>query len=273
MMTKQNIKNIKNEVNKNNRHKRYRKISLPKMDVDKYLHRPFAGEFANGNFRNDMYFSMQPAFIAWVYIKHILLYCMPAFLLHGVMFTIHRISIAVMGDEYSAPAAAFQLLFIAYAICLFFALRKVSDHMAYYNITMLISKYKINQSFLTLMYRGQTAETNKEMAVMDHYRQRFNKYNLFPTRKELALEEQLYQIQSESKKDSVRQFAQMRRHRLSIISKRDEHIAAKDIADQKQRLFGGANEYDEMVAKYKNRTVPEIRDIIADVQDEPEYSM
>lgn len=273
MMAKQNIKNIKNEINKNNRRKRYRNISLPKMDVDKHLHRPFSGEFANGNFRNDIYFSMKPTFIAWVHIKNILLYCAPAFLLHGVMFMIHRISIAVMGDEYTAPAAAFQLLFFAYAICLFFALRKVNDHMAYYNITMLISKYNINQSFLTLLYRGQNVETNKEMAVMDHYRQRFNKYSLFPSMKELALEEQLYQIQSESSKDSVRQFAQMRRHRLSISSKRDEHIAAKDIADQKQRLFGGANEYDEMVAKYKNRTVPAIRDIIADVQNEPEYNV
>mgnify|MGYP005828129157 CR=1 FL=1 len=273
MMPKQNIKDIKNEINKNNRRKRFRKISLPKMDVDRHLHRPFSGEFANGNFRNDIYFSMKPAFITWVYMKNILLYCIPAFLLHGVMFLIHRISIAAVGDEYTAPVAAFQLLFFTYAICLFFALRKVSDHMTYYNITMLISKYKINQSFLTLMYRGEDVETNKEMVVMDHYRQRFNKYSLFPSMKELALEEQLYQIQNESSKDSVRQFAQMRRHRLSISSKRDEHIAAKDIADQKQRLFGGANEYDEMVAKYKNRTVPAIRDIIADVQNEPEYNV
>lgn len=266
MTAKQSIRHIKHEMSKNERHKKYRKISTPKKSIDKHIDRSFSGEFANGNFRNDIYFSMNTAFIAWVYIKNILLFCIPAFLLHGVMFMIHRISIAVMGDEYAAPVAAFQLLFIAYAICLFFAYRKISDHMAYYNIAMLVSKYNINQSYLTMMYRAQGGDTSNEMTVMDHYRQRFNKYSLFPSLKELALEEQLYQKQSKSSKDSVRQYAETRRVRLNLENKREEHMAAKEIADRKQAQHGGVNEYDAMVAKYKNRTVPAIRNIISDVQ-------
>lgn len=268
MMAKQNIKRIKQEASKNNRHRRYRNISVPKTNIEKHIDRPFSGEFANGNFRYDMYFSMKPGFIAWVYIKNILLFCIPAFLLHGVMFMVHLISIAAVGDEYSAPVAAFQLLFIAYAICLFFALRKASDHMAYFNNTMLLSKYNINRAFQNMLNRGQSLETNKEMAVMEHYRLKFNKHSLFPSMKELAVEEQIYQINSKINKEAVRQYAELRKQRLSFGNKREEHIAAKNIADRKQRLYGGLNEYDEMVAKYKNRTTPAIRGIITDVQND-----
>lgn len=274
MMAKQNFKQFKHEANKYNRHKRYRRISTPKGKMEKYIQRPFSGEFANGNFRNDIYFTMNPIFIAWVYFKNIFVYCIPAFLLHGVIFGIHLLSAAILGDEYTGSAATgSQILLIAYAICLFFGLRKVSDHMAYYNLMMLVSKYKINQTFMTSIYRSADVEADKELTVMDHYRQKFNKYSLFPSLKELALEEQLYQRQSKSKNDTVRNYAETRRQRLSMSSKRDEHLAAKEIADWKQAHYGGENEYDALVAKYKNRTVPAIRDIIEDVQQEPNYSL
>lgn len=268
MTAKQNINHIKNDMNKKDRRQRYRRISIPKKSITKNIDRPFSQEFANGNFRNDIYFSMNSSFIVWVYIKNILLFCIPAFLLHGVMFMIHRISIAVLGDEYAAPLAAFQLLFFAYAICLFFAYRKISDHIAYFNVAMLVSKYNINTSYLSMMYQSQNGDSGNEMTVMNHYRQRFNKYSLFPSLKELALEEQLYQKQSVSSQDSVRQYAETRRVRLNMENKRQEHLAAKEIADRKQAQSGGVNEYDAIVAKYKNRTVPAIRDIIRDVQQQ-----
>lgn len=271
MMTKQNMRQIKQEANQNNRHKKHRHIAVPKGGIDKHMNRPFSDEFTNGNFRNDIYFSIKPARIAWVYIKNILLYCMPAFLLHGLMFGIHTLSIAIMGDEYTAPGAAFQMLFITYAICLFFAFRKISDHMAYYNIEMLVSKHNINQKFVTMMYRSPDIEADREGTVMDHYRQKFNKHSLFPTRKELALEEQLYQAQSKSKKEHVRKYAELRRGRLAMMNKRDEHMAAKEIADWKQARYGGENEYDAMVAKYNRRTVPAIRDIVEGVKGQPNY--
>lgn len=273
MMVKQNIKQIANETNKNNRHKNYRRIATPNGKLNKHVSRPFSGEFTNGNFRNDIYFTMNPAFIVWVYIKNILLYAAPALLLHGVMFGIHTLSTAIMGDEYTAPAVAFQLLFITYAICLFFGLRKVSDHMAYYNLTMLVSKFKINQTLLTMIYRSSNVGADKEITVMDHYRQKFNKYSLFPSMKEIALEEQLYNKESKSRKDNVRQYAETRRQRLSVMNKRNEHMAAKEIADWKQAQYGGVNEYDAMVAKYKHRTTPAIKNIINDAKNQPNYNI
>lgn len=273
MMPKQSVRSIKDESDRNNKHKKHRRISTPKKkNLDKQMRRPFSNEFTNGNFRNDIYFSMNPLFIMWVYIKNILWFTAPALLLHGVMFGIHRLSIAVMGDEYTTPRAAFQLLFIAYAIGLFFALRKISDHMAYYNIHMLVSKYNINQSFMTMVYRSPEPEADKEVTVMDHYRKKYNKFSLFPSAKELALEEQLYDKESNSKKEPVRRYAETRRARLDLMNKREEHMAAKEIADWKQAQYGGVNEYDTMVAKYKLRTVPAIRDIIHEVKQQPNYS-
>ena len=271
MMAKLNIKQIANETNQNNHHKKHRKIATPNNKFNKHINRPFSNEFANGNFQNDIYFTVNPAFIVWVYVKNILIYALPALLLHGVMFGIHTLSIAVMGDEYTAPRAAFQLLFIAYAICLFFGLRRVSDHMAYYNITMLVSKFNINQTLLTRIYRSSNVEADKEVTVMDHYRQKFNKYSLFPSTKELALEEQLYRKESKSRKEPVRAYAEARRGRLNMMSKRDEHMAAKEIADWKQSQYGGANEYDSMVQKYKHRTTPAVRAIISDVKNQPSF--
>lgn len=219
---------------------------------------------------------MSPIFIVWVYIKNITLYAIPAFLLHAIMFGVHLLSKAVVGDEYTAPIAAFQILFITYAICLFFGLRKVSDHMAFYNLDMLVSKYNINQNLMTMIYRSPDIEGCKEIAVMDHYRQKFNKYSLFPSKKELALEEQLYQRAMKmtgSKKESQRQYAEIRRQRLSMTNKRNEHMAAKEIADWKQAQYGGENEYDAMVAKYKNRTVPTIKGMINEAKQQPNYNL
>ncbi|MGX1195765.1 hypothetical protein [Metabacillus sp. SLBN-84] len=271
MMAKPNLRQIKHEAKQNSRHLRYRRIAVPRKNATKHTSNPFAAEAASGNFQNDMYFSMNPVFIAWVFIKNIALHCLPAFLLHGVMFMIHSISVSVMGDEYTAPAAAFQILFIAYAICLFFALRKVSDHMAYYNITMLVSKYNINRSFEKMKRNITNLKANKELTVMDHYRMKFNKCNLFPSTKELALEEQLYQSESKSHTAAVRQYAETRRSRLNIENKRAEHQAAKAIADWKQAEYGGVNEYEAMVAKYTRRTVPAVQNIIKEVTSQPNY--
>lgn len=272
MMVKQNMRQIQREVDKNNRHMRYRKVSVPKGGFKQHIRRPFSNEYNNGAFRNDIYFSMSTIFIAWVYIKNLLIYCIPAILLNGVMFGVHRLSMAIVGDSYAAPDVAYQMLFWAYAICAIFGLRRVNDHMAFYNMTMLVSKYDLNQKFMATLRHSANPSTNKEITVMDHYRQQFNKYSLFPSVKELALEEQMYQKDMNSKKEQTREYAQTRRARLNMGNKRREHMAAKEIADWKQAQYGGPNEYDAMVAKYKHRTVPMIRDYIQEAQNKPNYN-
>lgn len=266
MMIKQNLKRIQHDARKNNKFLNYRRISLPKRNFTKHVRRPFRGEFMYGTFRNDIYSSMSPIFVAWLYIKNILIFCSPAIMLHGVMYFIHRFSIYMMGDEYSAPAEAFQILMMAYAICAFFAFRRINDHMAYYNNTMLVSKYDINRKYKMNALCSPDPQEDKELVVMDHYRKRFNKHSLFPSVRELAVEEQLFEIMVKRNKQPELQNAEIRRERLNLNNRRQEHAAAKQIADWKQSLYGGKNEYDEMVAKYKHRTVPAIREIIEDIQ-------
>lgn len=59
----------------------------------------------------------------------------------------------------------------------------------------------------------------------------------------------------------------MRYNRLSLDNRREEHIAAKHIADWKQDEYGGPNEYDLLVSKYRHRAAPVIRDIIKDLEE------
>lgn len=265
-MKNTSYKEIKRENSKYNRHMKYRKISTPKPSADRYISKPYSNQFRNGTFQYDYYSNMNPIYITWVYIKNIILFTWPALLIHGFLLIVGLLNGKILNDHSSVvfSEGGFQVLFVAYAICLFFSFRRISDHMAYFNIEMLISKHEINQSFLSMIYRSNTE--SKEFKVMEHYRQRFNKYSLFPSLKEMALEEQLYQRAINGKNKKAFELAKIRRERLSVFNKREEHIAAKEIADWKQEKYGGPNEYDQMVSKYQKRTIPAIKDIINEVQ-------
>jgi hypothetical protein len=182
----------------------------------------------------------------------------------------------MVSDTFEYPRVsigAYQTIVIFYGICLFFAFRRIGDHMTFYRNTMLSYKYNINRDFLSKI----GADTNsEEFAIMDHNRQEFNKYNLFPSVKEIALESQLYKrtVKAANRaffdhnKKSIIQSADNRRQRFSIDHKRQEHLAAKRIADWKQNQYGGENEYDVMVAEHQKRTIPEIITIINDVKNQ-----
>jgi hypothetical protein len=174
----------------------------------------------------------------------------------------------VLGEDVSLATSAggLQLLTLAYVICTLLAFRRINDHMAYYNNTMLVSKHDINRSLVTMIWREIERGDNKEVEIMDHYRLKFIKQSLFPTTRDLALEEQLYSRNQKSKHEVVRQGAEMRYNRLSLDNKREEHIAAKHIADWKQDEYGGPNEYDLLVRKYRHRVAPVIRDMIKDLE-------
>lgn len=261
------MKDIKEENNKNNKHMSHRRIAVPNSKTNKHVKRPYKNEFENGNFRNDIYYSYDPAFIAWTYIKFILLYCAPAIIIHGGFLMLNIISEIILEKTMPVPSGAIQIIIIAYGICLFFAFRKISDHMTYFNNEMIVSKYGINRAMLRMTKNIIDIENDKEFAVMNHYRQKYNKYILFPTVKELASTEQLYQKSRKYKNEEDRNYAELRRSRVNMKNKRAEHVAAKAVADWKQNIYGGVNEYDELVKKYKNRTVPAIKEIIKQVQN------
>lgn len=255
------------ENHKNTQHLKYRRVSKPNRKINSSITYHYRHKFEDGTFLNDIYHHLKPSVVVWTYVRNIVLYCIPAFILQAILLFIHLFSQAVLGDEYVEPNSM-QLLIIAYGICLFFAFRRISDHMAYYNVNLLLNKYHINR--LTLDHIQHTdVETNTELPVLEHYRKKFNKYSLFPSVKELAVQEQIYkrsQYASDSRHD-IREYAETLKENLNLRNKRAEHIAAKNIADWKQTQDGGVNEYDELVKKYKHRTIPAIREIIREVQE------
>lgn len=251
------------EITKENRKQNHRKIAVPKRNAQHNLKNPFYKQFVNGNFKNNIYSNYSPLFIAWVYIRTLILFLIPAFILHSPLLLIKFVNVMVTGENLIIAGEG-TLLAAIYGIPLFFAFRRISDHMAYYRVNALVGKHDLNQ--LVLASLDRVSEDNKELTVMNHTRMKFSKVSLFPTVKEFAVEHQLYEKEIDNKNGSVRTFAQSRRHAMSTNNKSMEHHAAKAIADRKQSQHGGSNEYDEMVRRYKNRTTPMIRDIIKQVQ-------
>lgn len=260
------LQNQKSQGSKNSKHMEYRKIRIPKTNMHRRMRKTFSQEFKNGSFRNDIYFDLSPAFIAWVYIKNILLYCIPAIMLHGMISFINMMSSIILKTPHHMTSSMIQILVITYAIGTVFGLRKTSDHMAYYNTIIITSKYNINRKMAKWIATGRDKTNAKEFKVMDHYRMKFNKQILFPTVKELAVVEQLYRKDKNSSKENKKNIAITRKERLDFYNREEEHEAAKEIADWKQEQNGGVNEYDEMVKKYQKRTIPAIREIIREVK-------
>ncbi|WP_144541163.1 hypothetical protein [Psychrobacillus sp. FSL K6-2843] len=139
--------------------------------------------------------------------------------------------------------------------------------MAYFNVKTLVTHYNINQKTIAIINLSANPKHDKAFIMMDHYRTRVNRFSLFPSVKELAVEDQMYKNAYKSGSQAMKTNAEARRLRLDLEAKHAEHIAAKRIANWKQSEFGGLNEYYELVKKYSHRTIPAVRDIISDVKN------
>lgn len=263
------INNLKDNTVLRREHLKYRKVSVPRLNnFERLVQNPFEQQFKKRIIKNGIYFTIKPASVAWIYIKNLLLFNLPAFAIHAILNFFSYLNKIVLGEElsFATSAGGLQVLTLAYIICTSLAFRRINDHMAYYNNTMLVSKHDINRSLVTMIWREIERGDNKEVDIMDHYRLKFIRQSLFPTTRELALEEQLFNRNQNSKHEVVRQGAVMRYDRLSLENRREEHIAAKHIADWKQDEYGGPNEYDLLVRKYRHRAAPIIRDMIEEVK-------
>lgn len=266
MMYHQKLKEIKKEIKldsqKPSQFADYRKLHVPRVNMEKRTKRPFQKEFKKGNFRNDMYFHMDPLVIIATYVKCITMACLPAFALHGFLYFIHVMSKLATPDDVPTYMFGTKMLLFVYMVCLYFGLRKASDHMAFFTVDMLLSKFRINRIMLGRIQNGVDLENDKEFIVMDYYRTRFNKYLLFPSRKELAMAHQLDKAQRTHHESRVRDYAKLRRERLTMDHRREEHEAAKLIAQWKQSRFGGENEYEAFAKRYQHRTIPLVRSMV-----------
>lgn len=263
MIPKLNANTNRFEERQNRKYTRFRKVRRPS---DTSLGSPYHYKYLNGTFQRDIYSDIKRTTLIWTYARSILKYGMPAFLLHAIFFFLDAYTRKTLGDDYTSGGGGIPLVFIVYSICLFFAYRRISDHLAHLHVHVLTSKFSINQITRSHISHSSNIERDEELSVLEHYRKKYNKYLLFPSVKELAVEHQLYEEAQSSRRLRDIDYAEMRRTRLSLMSRREEHVAAKEIADWKQKVYGGENEYEELVKKYKYRTIPAVRDIIRDVQ-------
>lgn len=250
--------------------RRYRKISQPKLHqgVDRYTKNPFDNEFITGEFENDIYSVIRPRTYAKVYITSILKSGFPTILLFTFFIILEAVFRITMGEslELHKTPGGIQLTLITVAISAFFVIRKIKDHMAYFHVELSADKHELNRLTLERLEAGDSPLFNREIAVMMKHRRLYNKYILFPSRRELASENQRYSkiMNSVHTNEHMIDFVMNRRDQLSAIQREQEHEAARKIAlmlepDAKH------NSYDLAVAKYKRRTTHNMRLIIQNV--------
>lgn len=242
-MTSINVKSLKREAKKQARNS---VVKVPKGGYRQYMNNPFQQKYANGEFRNQFYQRYNASFIAWVFIRNILRYFIPAMILHAPVLLIQFVIAQSLGAEAAGNPFLPHIIFI-YTVATILAVRRISHQMAYYNVMATNGRRDINA--LQSLSNAGTPEAMRELAVMDETRIKVNKTHLFQSAREAAIDKQ-------ENPDQVDDLA----------NKQNEHFAAKAIADRKQQERGGVNEYDRMAKLYKFRTTPEIRDIIKQVQ-------
>lgn len=241
-----NAKSVQKELKRQAREERKAFVNVPKGGYKQHMVNPFQQQYANGEFRNQFYQRYKKSFIAWVFIRNILLFFIPAMILHAPALLIQLVVTQTLGSE-AAGNPFLPHVILIYTVATVLTVRRINRQMAYYNVMATNGRRDINA--LQSMSHPATPQAKRELAIMDDTRMRVNKSHLFQSSQEAAIDKQENGDQVDS-----------------ISNKQNEHFAAKAIADRKQKEHGGMNEYDQMVRRYKFRARPEIREIIKQVQ-------
>lgn len=241
-----NVKGIRKEARQQERAAHQRPLKVPKGNIAELMHNPYQEKFRNGEFKNDFYHQYNKRFLVKLYTLNILRFLIPALLLHAPVVLIQLVFLLTT-DQVVATQTFLPHLTVVYGLAGLLAWNRIRHQLSYYNVMATLGRRNINQlQAESVVY---TPQGQKELVVMDHTRMRLNKTHLFPTRKELAMDEQVNGLSADT-----------------MANKLSEHFAAKAIADRKQAERGGNNEYDQMVKRYKLRTSPAIQNIIKQVQ-------
>lgn len=245
-MTSINAKSVQKEAKRQERAERNARVKVPAGGYIQHMKNPFQIKYKNGEFRNEFYQHYKTSFIASVFIRNILLFFIPAMILHAPALLIDMVVTRTLGAE-AAGNPFLPHIILIYTVATVLTVRRISHQMAYYNVMAINGRRTINS--LQASSNVSTPQGMRELAVMDATRMKINKAHLFQSARETAIDKQ-----------------ENGAHADTIGNKQSEHFAAKAIADRKQKERGGVNEYDRMVRRYKLRTTPEIRDIIKQVQ-------
>lgn len=269
-MKNQDARQYEQKQKERARYKHFRRVHMPAGVPEQIIGNTFERSFLHfikprylDRHENELYYTVNPLLILWDCGIGSFFRLLPAIILNGGLIAISH---ATHTGGITSSSDAVKIVGLVWLICGFIAYRRASDHMAYFNLMMLVSKYNINRKLANIIRSMSDVNKFDRYRKMDRCRMRFNKINLFPSLKETALEHQMFEKTRITSNDDARDFAHTRHDRLSLEEKREEHYAAKAIADWKENQFGVPNEYDAMVKRYARRTTPAIRDIIKQIQ-------
>lgn len=144
-------------------------------------------------------------------------------------------------------------------IAALFVRRRIKDNNEFFNFVATHDKSELNRKTLELYHTEPDLSASRELPIIEHVRTKHNKTILFPTSVEryattqMQIRKDLFQHRYYY--DFIIEHEETFNHEQLVA----EHSAAKQIADLKVEMFGGENEYDDMVKKYRSRMDPSAR--------------
>lgn len=221
--------------------------------------------YENGELRHQDVYHDFPSRVHRAYpVKAFLPNVLPVFLfVHLPILLIQLVNYLTFGEYLDIPAGR-TLIVGGYLLAFAFGTLRYREYRAYVKNHVATYRGEAQRLYeaLSLDIEGDDKYGKRELKRLDRARNDVVQTVLFPTQLDLDMVAQLNQQDLNSNINPRLARAALRQRALSKQSRREEHLAAKQLADDKQFLHGGKNEYDELVKKYEKRMAPSMRDLI-----------
>lgn len=219
--------------------------------------------------------------VLYTYITSFIKYASPAIALHGLVLILAKVNGYVGNEELSAMYGLDNQIVMLYVVLGGLGIIRGRDYLTLYRGIEIAKNNEVNQDAL-MHFDGFSFIQDSDYRAANRKRKRINKYLLFPTPMELHVGFKVHDMTKKLAKKHRYHLNARGRNRipqnhhesmhmieaLSMKARIKEHHAAKELADERQELYGGINEYDLMVARYSHRTTPTMRRVIRDVQND-----
>ena len=251
----------------------YKRIRKP-IGMNRNIKNSYSDEYTSGIFKFNMYAVVSNMYKITLYIRSVIRFVIPIVMTHLFLLGFLAIVRLILGEAETAPLypVTRRILILVTLIRTATSARHITDHIAHVNGFMAVNKYYINRA--TLLQMNNQTISDREMEILKSHRETYNKVVLFPNVKEQVIVHQrqkpmhrIFHAITLSTNDGLGVKSKAI-EKINLRNKREEHMAARLIANMVQFREGGENEYDKLVEKYILRTTPEIKHIVQDVQFE-----
>lgn len=239
-----------------------RKIKFPSngAKLDRFLHTRYSDHVQSGLFQYNFYTMLRPMAKFHSLRRAIRFHYTFLFIVLASVIALLVYNYYNTGNMLFIQPDTVMVFVVWALIAAYFTRRRVKDEVAYYNMRAVEDKHNLNRAALNLYHTVPNTMHHQELQVIELFRKQYNKYILFPTDVERnvhpQLGERLYRdyykpVHVDAVENYKRQF--------TVKNLKAEHNAARQIAEIKVEMFGGKNEYDEMVKHHVGRMDPILR--------------